>query len=101
MKNAQKNKNWVYLVLIIALILVITLLVLNIFQGITGKSVENEAKNYYTYTKAICDEEGYCEDYIIECSNEETVSLTPTGFSIQTGENWKDPREKESIDKLC
>jgi len=73
----------------------------NLIQGLTGKTIEDSIKSPYTYTKAICDKNGYCEDYIIECSNEEAISLTPTGFSIQTDEEWKDPRSKEIIDKLC
>ncbi|NCN86901.1 hypothetical protein GW932_03630 [archaeon] len=51
----------------------------------------------YSYTKAICDENNYCEDYVIECSGSSLARLTPTGFALQQEENWKDTRENENF----
>ena len=64
---------------------------------ITGETV----KNHYTYTKAICDETKYCEDYEITCQDGETVSINPTGAAIQFSDTWQDPRDKGIIEKIC
>ncbi len=52
----------------------------------------------YAYTKAICNQENYCEDYFVTCSGNEVKSLTATGFAIQQGKNWIDERKNT---KLC
>ena len=61
----------------------------------TGKVVLN---NNHAYTKAICSENNYCEDYLITCSGKKLESMSPTGFAIQ-----KNPSEKinTSIENYC
>jgi len=69
-------------------------------QTITGKVVED----YYTYTKAICNESNYCQDYEIVCKNGELEQMNPiTGASVQNPENWKDPRpeSERNMNNLC
>lgn len=68
----------------------------NSFQ-ITGGVIINS----YSYTKAVCNNSNYCEDYEIACKGNDLVSFTPTGAAIQFSNDWKDPRDKESIEKLC
>ena len=58
-------------------------------------------KNYYTYTKAVCDDTNYCEDYEIICENDEVASISPTGSVVQFSDDWKDPRSKEDIERIC
>ena len=84
----------------ILLIAIITVFGINFFRNnITGEIVINE---YYTYTKAICNESNYCQDYIIECNGEEIVSMKPiTGAIIQHDENWQDSRNEKMINELC
>jgi len=101
MKKSVKGKDLNYLELVIVVIGILIFFSFSIFQGVTGKIVENQIENSYSHTKAICDGKGYCEDYFIECSDEKLVSLTPTGFAIQTDENWKDPRDEDTINRLC
>lgn len=60
----------------------------------TGRTIES---NLYAYSTAICDEDKYCEDYIVECDGNILQKLTATGFSIQQDNNWKDPRENKEF----
>jgi len=95
------NKKFIILSIIIILIIIVSLFSLN--QAITGNIVlSNPTKNSATFTKAICDNSNYCQDYEIKCKDGETISITPiTGAAVQFNENWKDPRTQEQIDKSC
>lgn len=54
---------------------------------------KTQTTDYSTYTKAICDENNFCQDYIFTCENGEIIKQTPiTGASIQFDEDWVDPR---------
>ena len=59
---------------------------------LTGKTIK-EIPNQYSYTKAICDESNYCEDYLVECKGNNLIKFNPTGFAIQQDQNWEDERE--------
>lgn len=68
-------------------------------NNITGKAVEDY---YHTYTKAICNESNFCQDYEIICYGEEIKNITQiTGAAVQHSADWKDPRDEETINKLC
>jgi len=82
-------------ILLIALVGIFSYDVIN--KNFTGKTIENE----YTYTKAVCDENNFCEDYVIVCKNGSVESITPTGYTVQNPEDWQDPRDKEIRDKWC
>ena len=57
--------------------------------------------NYYTNTKAICNETNYCQDYIISCNKDAVVMTAPiTGAIVQHDVSWEDPRNK-SDQELC
>ena len=81
------------------LLVLVALLVFSIFglTQITGGSI----KNHYTYTKAVCNETNYCGDYEITCENDEIISMIFTGAAIQLTDSWKDPRDKETIERIC
>ena len=58
--------------------------------------------NHYSWTKAICDKNNYCQDYEIVCKDTNLISKTPiTGAAVQFSENWQDPRDKETIESFC
>ena len=60
-------------------------------------SIIEDAKDYYTYTKAICNENNFCQDHIVVCENKKAISINPiTGASIQHSDTWQDPRENKS-----
>ena len=76
------------------------MIVLN--QTLTGRVVETENKKTYSYTKAICNETNYCQDYEVICDGEKVVEISPfTGAVAQYSEDWQDPRDREMIDRLC
>lgn len=83
------KKTLIALLIILSLVLVIPFLT-NL--PTIGYSI---SPSEYLYTRAICNERNYCQDYEIGCSNEEVTKIIPiTGASIQHLTNWKDPREK-------
>lgn len=92
--NKQKI---IILISILILITIAGILFLNTQKIITGEII----KDKYSFTKAICNETNYCEDYEIVCENGKMVSLNPTGSAIQHEQEWKDPRNKELIERLC
>ena len=67
-------------------------------QNLTGAIISN----YYSYTKAICNETNYCQDYEIVCRENEIVKIAPiAGATIQHNLDWKDPRDKKTINNFC
>ncbi len=80
------------LILIILLILVLTIILIK---------PEESNLNYYTQTKAICNETNYCQDYYISCNTKGVIKATPiTGAVIQHDFSWKDPRN-DTERELC
>jgi len=56
----------------------------------------------YTYTKAICNDSNHCQDYEIVCEGNITKSTNAiTGRTVKFPKYWKDPRNKEEIERLC
>jgi len=56
----------------------------------------------HSYTKAICNETNFCEDYNIVCKEHKLLMMNPTGAVVQHDKNWKDPRKEEIENKnLC
>ena len=95
----EKAKISLIFLSIVVIILVVSLIFssFNIFQNVTGMAVINS----YSYTKAICDENNYCEDYEINCYGNKVASMKFTGAAVQNPFSWKDPRDKEAIEELC
>lgn len=95
----MKNK---IIIMILALVLIGFIFVPKIKVFITGYAEKHEnTRDFYTYTKALCTEDNFCQDYIIACENKQIQSITPvTGAVIQHSEDWQDPRPNDS-DYLC
>jgi len=93
--------------LIIILIGFILLLTINNQSIITGEVTKESEKlpnelNKHSFTKAICDDKNFCQDYEIKCEGDTVRSISPiTGAAVQFDESWTDPRTQEQIDKLC
>lgn len=85
---------------------VVLLVILSLFTilyfsnwNITGKIIET---NYYSYTKAVCNEKNFCQDYGVTCHGNEIVSFSPiTGAFAQFSEDWKDPRIENEKEIIC
>ena len=60
-----------------------------------------EAKELHGFTKAVCDDTNYCEDYEVNCEENQVKSFTPTGMAIQNPASWQDPRTTEQIEEMC
>ncbi len=54
-----------------------------------------------SFTKAICNENNYCEDYLISCSGNKILEMKFTGYAVQFSDGWKDLRDEEAKEKLC
>lgn len=81
--------------------LLVAILAIIISINIINTKLNKENLNYYTWTKAICNENS-CQDYIIECRGEKFIKQTPiTGAVIQKPENWTDLRDENMINKTC
>jgi len=90
------------ILLIIALILIAGAIIFFIFtlaqQRLTGASITEK----YSFTKAICDESNYCQDYEIVCQGDQVVSTNPiTGAAVDYPDDWEDPRTQDQIQKSC
>lgn len=87
-------------ILLIAIIILLCLALFIINKNLTGKTIQ-EIPNTYSYTKAICNST-HCQDYEIYCEKNKTKQIKPiTGAIISIDENWKDPRTKKEIERLC
>lgn len=84
------RKITIFILIAILLILIGNLFFLLSKNYLTGKVIET---NHYSYTKAICNETNYCQDYEIICQDKEVIAMTPiTGANVQHLPNWKDSR---------
>jgi hypothetical protein len=70
-------------------------------MSLTGNIVKNNNNEInYTYTKAICNSTNFCQDNVITCKGNKTISIKPiTGAVVQHNKDWIDPRENK--DRLC
>tara|TARA_B100000315_G_C14315950_1_gene468559 strand:- start:271 stop:558 length:288 start_codon:yes stop_codon:yes gene_type:complete len=94
----KKTTIIVLIIIFLALIGILIFSIFNLFQ-ITGEVVKEI--NNYSFTKAVCNNSNYCEDYEVVCEGKDLVSFTPTGMAIQLPGGWEDPRDKDSIERLC
>lgn len=84
---------------VIGVSMVFVLLVLGVFCAKNIITLSSESEN--SLTKAICDENNYCEDYEIVCKGNEIIGLNPTGFAVQFSEKWEDPRSDKDKEIGC
>ena len=55
-----------------------------------------------SFTKAICTENNFCQDYEIFCKEKEVIRMSPiTGAVVQFSPSWEDPRSEEMINRMC
>tara|TARA_Y100000296_G_scaffold86209_1_gene125111 strand:- start:535 stop:822 length:288 start_codon:yes stop_codon:yes gene_type:complete len=95
----MKKQNAVFYFIILLVFLILVFSITFYYSNLTGKIVKDI--NNYTFTKAVCNDSNYCEDYEVSCEGNNLVSFTPTGAVTQLGNDWKDPRDKKLIERLC
>ncbi len=97
----MKFKKILFLCILILILVLGFFLIKPLFTGkvsFTNPSVQDTYE--YSYTRAICNETNFCQDYEIKCRKNETLSLTPiTGAVVQHSMDWKDPRDEEQFCK--
>ena len=88
--------------------IIMSLIILIIFFLVFISSISANSGNYvvvrqytHSYTKAFCSLEKYCEDYEIFCENNDFIGRRFTGAGVQFPENWQDPRNEETKNKVC
>ena len=79
------------------MMLLISLCFLVLNSNLIGQTI-----NKYSYTKAICNKDNFCQDYEIVCKNGKVESLNPlTGAVIQNSNTWQDPRNNQTTETFC
>jgi len=95
------------IIILITLVLALLIIILVSNPNITSLSISSQEAssnnpNLYSWTKAICNENNYCQDYEIECNGQELTKMSPiTGASIQNSKTWQDPRTLEQRIRVC
>jgi len=89
--------------LTLSFIIIVTIIIGVFFLSISEYYKRDKISlNEYFYTKAICNETNYCQDYEIVCKENKLIRLNLiTGASIQHSLNWKDPRDEKTKNGLC
>ena len=88
--------------LLIGLVLVLIFLISVLLIGPVQSNYLKIVPEYtHSHTKAICDENNYCEDYEIFCKDKKVVKMSPTGAAVQYSSNWQDPRDEEIRSGSC
>ena len=98
--NKIKEMKRIIKILLIASVLLIAFLSFSLYRNFTGEVV----RNYHSYTKAICNETNFCQDYEIICDGENLINTNPiSGASVQNSDDWKDPRpeDERNMNRLC
>lgn len=82
--------------------LILAVIILVMYLNLASKKFTGEVVSVSSYTKAICNETNYCQDYIITCNGNyvENIRLV-TGAAVQHPPEWKDPREENTEINWC
>jgi hypothetical protein len=97
------KKQILILTLIIALLLIVSIFALFLFDNnIVGRAVqeENSFGFDYVYTKAICDDNNNCRDFEIACLDGEAIRMDPVTGMVIFPDDWVDGRSEEDKE-LC
>ncbi len=86
------------LISLILWILIVTFVTL----VLTGTLISKNTGKTRTFTKAICDHNNYCEDFIIKCEGKKIISISPiSGAATKYPISWLDPRAIEEAGIVC
>jgi hypothetical protein len=94
------RKTLISLIIVLALLAatIVFLIIQLSTQSVTASAITRE----YSYTKAICTNKNFCQDYIIVCNGQNMISKTPIeNATLQNSLSWTDPRSQEAIDSYC
>ena len=92
------NKIFYVLIILILIVSAIVSIISIRNNPIAGQVVADK----YSFTKAICNESNFCQDYIISCDSNKILEIKSiTGAAVQQSLSWKDNRSNEEKNKLC
>ena len=99
----QKSNIFTAILIVILLALISLLIATTQVSALTGISINSSTNSsLHSWTKAICTEKNYCQDYIIACKDQEITSMSPiTGAAVQFSDEWNDPRSLDQRMMLC
>ena len=87
---------------IFTIILVISLIGISTISGFGSENYLKIIEPTSSFTKAICTEKNFCQDYEIFCKEKEVVRMSPiTGAVVQFSPSWEDPRSEEFKNRMC
>ncbi|MCX6748918.1 MAG: hypothetical protein NT076_04910 [Candidatus Pacearchaeota archaeon] len=82
-----------------AILISSTVLLLVFIAVILQFQSPSSSEDIITLTKALCNSTNYCQDYEIQCVNNQLVNQIPiTGAVVQHSPDWKDRR---NLTNLC
>jgi hypothetical protein len=88
--------------LIFIAILMVGLIGISTISGFDSGNYIKIIEPTSSFTKAICTENNFCQDYYILCENKKVISRSLiTGAAVQFSPDWKDPRSEEFRNKMC
>lgn len=91
--------------LIISLVVIFVILVGTLSLVTSGMFDDKNSEDIpytHSFTKAICTETNFCQDFEIVCKDTQLVKISPiTSASIQLPSSWEDPRTIEQKNKVC
>lgn len=88
-------------IIILMLILACAIPILT-FNLVNADVTDNKLEETYSYTKAICNETNFCQDYHVRCNGNDMVGISPiTGAAVQFSHGWQDPRDEELKNGFC
>jgi uncharacterized membrane protein YvbJ len=97
----MKKTNVMIGCIIVMFILLIVLVQIFMNKVAYYMSFPNDTTNFHSYTKAICGDDNYCIDVLVNCNNNNIESIKPIGEGIHFSNDWKDIRPIELIKKWC
>lgn len=88
------------LLIIVGTIFVITLTSPSLIEASVANS--QQTTDSHAWTKAICNKDNLCQDYLIECKGSKTLKITPiTGSLVKFDASWQDTRAIEDRERMC
>ena len=89
-------------IVIFTIILAISLIGTSAISGFGSENYIKIINHTSSFTKAICDEGNFCQDYEVFCNETKVIYMAPiTGAVVQFSPSWEDPRNEEMINRMC
>ena len=89
-------------VVIFVAILMIILIGISVISGFGSENYIKIIEPTSSFTKAICTENNFCQDYEIFCNKTEVIYMAPITWAVvQFSPSWEDPRNEKMINRMC